>query len=88
MGLTVRTNLTAMGAYNSLNATQSRLSGTLDRISTGLRVTKAADDAAGLGVATKLSSRSQSLEQAMRNANDGISTVSYTHLTLPTTPYV
>ena len=75
MGLTVRTNLSAMSAYNSLNATQSRLSGTLGRISSGLRVTKAADDAAGLAVATKLSARSESLGQAMRNANDGISMI-------------
>ena len=75
MGLVVRTNMTAMSAYNSLNSTQSNLTNSLNRISTGLRVTKAADDAAGLGVATKLSSRSNSLEQAMRNANDGISMI-------------
>jgi flagellin len=62
MGLTVRTNLTAISAYNSLNATQSSLSSTLGRISSGLRVTKATDDAAGLGVATKLASRLNSLD--------------------------
>ena len=75
MGLTVRTNLSAMSAYNSLSRTQSSLSGTLGRISSGLRVNSAADDAAGLGVATKLNSQASSLEQAMRNANDGISII-------------
>ena len=46
MGLTVNTNLTAMSAANSLNSTQGQLSNTLARVSSGLRVTKAADDAA------------------------------------------
>ncbi|MEL6344826.1 MAG: flagellin [Myxococcota bacterium] len=75
MSLTVRTNLSAMRGYHSLNRTQNHLNGTLDRISTGLRVVRAADDAAGLGVATNLSAQSVSLEQAMRNANDGISII-------------
>jgi flagellin len=75
MSLTVRTNLSAMKAYHSLNQTQGSLSNTLGRISTGLRVVRAADDAAGLGVATNLSAQSNSLGQAMRNANDGISII-------------
>ena len=64
-----------MSAYNSLNATQNSLSGTLGRISSGLRITKAADDTAGLAVATNLGTKAGSLEQAMRNANDGISII-------------
>jgi flagellin len=75
MALTVRTNLSAMSAYNTLSRTQNSLSGTLGRISSGLRVNSAADDAAGLGVATKLNSQATSMEQAMRNANDGISII-------------
>ena len=75
MALTVRTNLSAMNSYHSLNATQSALSDTLGRISTGLRVVRAADDAAGLGVATNLGAQANSLEQAMRNANDGVSII-------------
>ena len=75
MALTVRTNLSAMTAYNSLNTTSNALSSTLGRISSGMRITSASDDAAGLAVATKLSVRSDSLEQAMRNANDGISII-------------
>jgi flagellin len=75
MALTVRTNLSAMSAYNTLSRTQNSLTGTLGRISSGLRVNSAADDAAGLGVATKLNSQATSMEQAMRNANDGISII-------------
>jgi flagellin len=75
MALTVRTNTTAMSAANQLNATQNSLAGSLNRISTGLRITSAADDAAGLGVATNLSVQNSSLEQAMRNSNDGISMI-------------
>ncbi|MEL6346549.1 MAG: flagellin [Myxococcota bacterium] len=73
--MTVRTNLSAMSAYSSLNSSQSSLTGSLERISTGLRINRAADDAAGLGVATKLNARATSVEQAMRNANDGISLI-------------
>lgn len=75
MALTVRTNLTALKATNTLNKTQGQLSRTLGRISSGLRVNSAADDAAGLGVATALNTEANSMEQAMRNANDGISII-------------
>jgi len=64
-----------MSAANSLNVTQSNLSQTLSRISTGLRVTKAADDAAGSAVAMNLKTMARSGRQAMRNANDGISVI-------------
>ena len=75
MGLTVNTNLTSMSAANSLNATQGQLSNTLARVSSGLRVTKAADDAAGSAVAMNLSTQARSGRQAIRNANDGISVI-------------
>ena len=75
MALTVRTNLSAMNASNALGATQSSLSNTLGRISSGMRINSAADDAAGLGVATQLTTQADSMEQAMRNANDGISII-------------
>jgi len=75
MSLTVNTNLSAMSAANSLNVTQSNLSQTLSRISTGLRVTKAADDAAGSAVAMNLKTNARSGRQAIRNANDGISVI-------------
>jgi flagellin len=75
MSLTVRTNLAAMMGAGQLNSTNSNLSLSLARVSSGLRITKAADDAAGLGVATNLQAQSVSTAQAMRNANDGISII-------------
>ena len=75
MALTVNTNMAAMAAANTLNNTQGALSNTLARVSSGLRVTKAADDAAGQAVATNLSTQARSGKQAIRNANDGISVI-------------
>jgi flagellin len=75
MSLTVNTNLSAMSAANSLNATQGRLTLTLARVSSGLRVTKAADDAAGSAVASNLNTTARSGRQANRNANDGVSVI-------------
>ena len=75
MALTVNTNMAAMKASNTLNNTQGALSSTLARVSSGLRVTKAADDAAGQAVATNLSTQARSGRQAIRNANDGISVI-------------
>lgn len=75
MSLTVNTNLASMRAANSLNATQGKLSHSLARISGGLRVTKAADDAAGSAVAMNLNTEARSGRQANRNANDGVSVI-------------
>lgn len=75
MALTVNTNLSAMRASNALNKTQASLSHTLAKISSGMRVTKAADDAAGSAVASNLQTRARSGRQAIRNANDGISII-------------
>jgi flagellin len=75
MALTVNTNLAAMRASNALNHTQSGLAHTLAKISGGLRVTKAADDAAGSAVASNLQTVARSGRQAIRNANDGISII-------------
>jgi flagellin len=75
MALTVNNNMSALSAANTLNSTQGALSQTLARVSSGLRVTRAADDAAGSAVATNLSTKARSGLQAMRNANDGISVI-------------
>jgi len=75
MALTVNTNVTALSAANTLNSTQGALSQTLARVSSGLRVTRAADDAAGSAVAANLSTKARSGMQAIRNANDGISVI-------------
>ena len=75
MAMTVRTNMAALSSINTLNKTQGSLSSSLEKISSGLRINRAADDAAGMGVATRMESDNTSLKQAMRNTNDGISLV-------------
>jgi flagellin len=73
--MSVRTNLAAMMASGQLGRTNKSLTGSLAKISSGLRITSAADDAAGLGVATNLETQVISTRQAMRNTNDGISII-------------
>ena len=75
MAMSVRTNVASLMAAGNLAATNKSLGNTLARISSGLRVNSAADDAAGLGVATNLETDAKSTTQAMRNANDGISII-------------
>jgi len=75
MSMTVRTNVAAMMASGQLGRTNKSLSVSLHRISSGLRINSAADDAAGLGVATNLETSVISTRQAMRNTNDGISII-------------
>jgi flagellin len=75
MALVVNNNLSSLNALNNLNRTNRSLSATFGRISSGLRINKAADDAAGLGVAENLAAGIQSLGMAKRNANDGIAVV-------------
>jgi len=73
--MSVRTNVASLMAAGNLAQTNKALSTTLGRISSGLRVNSASDDAAGLGVATNLETDAKSTSQAMRNANDGISII-------------
>jgi len=75
MSMTVRTNVASMQAAGQLGKTQLHLSRTLERISSGYRINRAADDAAGLGVATALETDTISQQQGIRNANDGISII-------------
>ncbi len=75
MALTVNTNTASLNAINNLNETSRALKGTYARISSGLRISRAADDAAGLGVAESLDAQIASGRQCMRNTNDGISIV-------------
>jgi flagellin len=75
MALTVRTNIASLSAISQLNRTQGSLTQSLERISSGLRVNRAADDAAGMSVANRMNSDNTSLSQAMRNTNDGISMI-------------
>lgn len=75
MALTVNTNIAAMNAFSNLNRTNRGLSRVLSRISSGQRITKAADDAAGLAVAENLDAAKRSLGQAIRNTSDGVSLI-------------
>jgi flagellin len=75
MALTVNTNTAAINALTNFQHTNRALSNSFQKISSGLRITKAADDAAGLAVAENLDAQSQSLRQARRNTNDGISVI-------------
>jgi len=75
MSMTVRTNVSAIQAAGILGKTNKALSSSLLKISSGLRINSAADDAAGLGVKTNLETESISVRQAMRNTNDGISII-------------
>ena len=73
MGLRVNTNIAAINAQRNLESITARLNTSYRRLSTGLRITTAADDAAGLAISERLRSQVRSLSQAKRNANDGIS---------------
>jgi flagellin len=73
MGLRINTNVASLVAQRNLNATTLKLEGNFRRLSTGKRIATAADDAAGLGISARLSAQVRSLQQASRNAGDGIS---------------
>ena len=75
MGLRVNTNVFSLTAQRNLSSVSSRLGGNFARLSSGLRIATAADDAAGLGISERLRAQVRSLQQAGRNANDAISLV-------------
>ena len=69
----INTNVMSLTAQRNLNASQGDLSTAIQRLSSGLRINSAKDDAAGLAIATRMTSQINGLNQAVRNANDGIS---------------
>lgn len=73
MGIRINTNLDALNAQRNLGLTGASFATAVSRLSSGLRVTKAADDAAGLSISEKLRAQVRGLGQAVRNAQDGIS---------------
>lgn len=75
MGMRISTNVVSLNAQRTLTSSQSAISKSMAQLSSGSRITKAADDAAGLGISENLKSQIRSLGQASRNANDGISMV-------------
>ena len=68
-------NISSIIARNALNVNDNRLSGSIQRLSSGFKINSAADDAAGLAISIKMNAQIKSLEQANKNANDGISVV-------------
>ncbi|MDJ0322349.1 flagellin [Cryobacterium sp. PH31-AA6] len=75
MGMQVNTNLAANNTYRNLAATQNDMSKSLEKLSSGLRINRASDDAAGLTISEALKSQVGGLTVASRNAQDGISVV-------------
>ncbi|MEY4667743.1 MAG: flagellin [Pseudomonadota bacterium] len=75
MAINIRTNLPALSAQRNLEASSNRLSTSYQRLSSGLRINRASDDAAGLAIAENLRAGSATATVAMRNANDGISVI-------------
>lgn len=69
----INTNITSMIAQKNLGSSQSALTTSMERLSSGLRINSAKDDAAGQAIANRMTSQTRGLAQAQRNANDGIS---------------
>ena len=72
---TINTNMSAKVAANSLVRNDRTMGATMERLSTGLRINSAKDDAAGLAISSKMTSQIRGLDQAVRNANDAISMI-------------
>jgi flagellin len=75
MGFILNTNVQAMNAMVNSNAVQKNVSDSLEKLSSGLRINKAADDSSGMAIADSLRSQSNALGQAIRNTNDAIGMV-------------
>ena len=73
MPLTINTNIIALNAQRNLSSAQSSLASSMQRLSSGLRVNTAKDDAAGLAIAERMNAQVRGMNVAARNANDGIS---------------
>src|SRR5690554_4788226 len=71
----INQNIASLNAYRNLVSTDNRLNKSLERLSSGLRINRAADDAAGLAISEKMRAQIRGLNQAMRNAQDGISLI-------------
>jgi len=76
MGIVINTNIPSIQAARALSSTRADLEQAMERLSSGKRINGAKDDAAGMSVVTRMKAQISSLNQAVRNANDGISLVS------------
>jgi len=75
MGLTIMTNPLAIAAQRNLYETNNRLQSTIEKLASGSRIVKAADDPAGLAISDNMNATIRSLGQAMRNSQDGVSLI-------------
>src|SRR3954452_17861921 len=75
MSLRINSNISAMNAYRNLSATDKSMKNSLEKLSSGLRINRAADDAAGLSISQGLQSQIGGLQVAARNSQDGINVV-------------
>src|SRR5436189_1795318 len=75
MGLRIQNNVEAFNAHRNLSATETGLARSMERLSSGYRINRAADDAAGLAISERLRGQINGLDQAQRNAQDAVSLV-------------
>lgn len=75
MGLRINTNVTSLSAQRTLGVSNMQKQSTLEKLSSGTRIVRAADDAAGLAISEKLKAQVRGVKQAERNASDGISMI-------------
>src|SRR5262245_40547806 len=73
MALSINTNIASLNAQHSLGASQNTLGTALQRLASGLRINHASDDAAGMAISERFTTQIRGLNQAARNANDGVS---------------
>jgi flagellin len=75
MGMSMLTNVASLGAQRNLHKTQHKLGQSIGRLSSGLRINRSADDAAGLAISSKMTAHIRGLSQSKRNANDAVSLI-------------
>ena len=75
MSLRINTNTDALNAHRQLSATAMSMSKSMEKLSSGLRINRAADDAAGLAISEKMRAQIRGVAQANRNSLDGVSLV-------------
>src|ERR687888_2273390 len=75
MGLRINQNIAAMNSYRNLSVTDGQMAKSLEKLSSGFRINRAADDAAGLSISEGLRAQVGGLKVAVRNAQDGISVI-------------
>jgi len=75
MGMIINTNVMALNAQRNLNVTGAKMGKALERLSSGLRINRAADDAAGLAISEKMRAQVRGMQQGLRNAQDGVSMI-------------